>query len=169
MGVYCDTSVWMGLFDALSERRNQQEIESAIRTLLDLHRQGKIELVSSRQVKAELTNLLTDPTRAEKAKKALETLANLNLRELPRTPADLGKAVLGEMRLNQSPQFTDIPSKPSDRDVVEYLTANGVAFFVSLDERHFLRNKWQIEERLNTEKSKVVSPQELVKVLFYRH
>ncbi len=155
----------MGPFDSQESRPNQKEIESAIRELIDMHRSGKIELVISRMVKEELNNLLNDPTRASKAKNALMIIQELSLRKLPRTPADIGKATIGEARIGQECKFTDLPKKPSDRDIAEYLTANHVKFFVVIDDRHFIDAKTQIEQRLQPEGTRMVTPQELVKHL----
>jgi len=155
----------MGLFDSPDSRPNQKEIESAISELIDQHRGGRIELVISRMVKEELDNLLNDPTRASKAKSALKIIQDLSLRGLPRTPADIGKATIGEARIGQECKFTDLPKKPSDRDIAEHLTTNHVTFFVIIDDHHFIDAKTQIEQRLEPEGTRIVTPQELVKLL----
>ena len=164
--VYFDTSVWMGIYDPLDGRTGQKEIELAIKKLIELHRIGKIQLVTSRQVEAELQQLLSDPSRASKAQNALTLVEGLNLRKLHRTPADLDKMILDEARLDQKPNLPDFPAKESDRDIAEYLTANRIMFFVSLDDRHFISKKTEIEQRLGLDNTQVVTPQDLVKARF---
>ncbi len=153
----------MGLYDSSVERTDQKEIELAVKTLVESHRTGNIEIVTSLQVEDELRKLLSDPSRLTKAQNALCLIEELRLPKLPRTPADLGKARLDEARLDQKPNFPNFPQKESDRDIAEYLTANQIAFFVSLDKRHFINEKKEIEQRLRLDHTQVVTPPALVK------
>jgi hypothetical protein len=156
----------MALYDPESDRKDQPEIVAAIKTLIAMHRNQKMELVTSRQVKKELVDNMNFPEKAEKAHKALETITTLNLRELPRTPADIGKTIIGEMRLGQERKFNGFPENAADREIAEYLTANGVSFFVSLD-KHFIRRtrRSQLKNRLASEGTQVLTPPELVRIL----
>ena len=106
---YFDTSVWMGLYYFSVERTDQKAIELAVKTLVESHRTGNIEIVTSLQVEDELRKLLSDPSRLTKAQNALRLIEELRLRKLPRTPADLGKARLDEARLDQKPNFPNFP------------------------------------------------------------
>lgn len=82
-------------------------------------------------------------------------------------PADLEKAILDKARFDVAPKFTDIPEHDPDKDVIEYATENELDFFVSLDEKHILNKdaRRELESRLRSEGTKVVTPQELAGAL----
>jgi len=125
---------------------------------------GKVEVVTSREVVGELENHLLDARTRDKASQALELMCKLKPQHLPRAPADLGKAILGEMRLGVGPKFRDAPKDEADREVVEYMTENGVDFYVSLDFEHILKKgmKENLESRLEAERSRIVTPRQLI-------
>ena len=83
---------------------------------------------------------------------------------MSRTPAECGKAICGEAICGVVPKFRDLPKDEADRELVEYMTKNGVDFCVSLDFDHIMKEstKKELESRLDAERSKIVTPQELV-------
>lgn len=162
--IYFDTSVWMAPYDDSDAREGQSDIVTAIERVVEWHENAKVEIVTSRQVLTELEGHLLNARTRDKAKLAMELMCELRPQHLPRNPADLGKAILGEMRLGVAPKFRDVPRDEGDREVTEYLTRNDVDFYVSLDFRHIMNEttKKELESRLDAEKSKIVTPQELV-------
>lgn len=164
---YLDTSVWMAPYDDSNSRNNQPDIVRAIKRIVECHESGKIELVTSRQVMSELENHLSDSRTCNKASQALQVIRNLGLRQLPRAPADYGKAFYGEAQYNVGPKFQDAPKDEADREVMEYLTENGVDFYVSLDFEHILREsaKRELDPRL-AERCRIVTPQQLIAELW---
>jgi predicted nucleic acid-binding protein len=129
---------------------------------------GRLQLFTSTKVLEEMHNQLSNPEKSAKASKALKHIDELQIGRLPRAPADFGKAIFGEARYGVAPKFRDIPEHDKDKDVIEYATENELDFFVSLDERHILNEftKRQLESRLRSEGTKVVTPQELARILF---
>ena len=162
--VYFDTSVWMAPYDDSDARENQSEIVVAIRRVVEWHENTKVEIVMSRQIVTELEHHLLNARTCNKAKQALKLIDELKPQHLPRTPADCARAICGEARCGVGPKFRDLPKDEADREVIEYMTENGVDFYVSLDFGHIMKEstKKALESRLDAEKSKIVTPQQLV-------
>lgn len=165
---YFDTSVWLAPYDSSHARSNQAEVVVSIERICDCHKERALRLVTSSKVLDELRNQLSNPEKRDKAIRALKHIDELKTDRLPRTPADLDKLVLDEGRLDVAPKFRDIPKHEPDRDVIEYATENKLDFFVSLDERHILNEdtKRELESRLSSDETKVVTPQELAGMLY---
>jgi predicted nucleic acid-binding protein len=161
--VYFDTSVWLAPYDELTEPRKEQV--PAIEQLINKHRCDEIVLYTSRQVINELRDLLKNPEKAEKASEALERIESLHLKQLPFTIAIYGKAVYGEARYGQRPKFDQISIKEKDKLIAEFMTANNLDYFVSVDEEDFLKRKPEIEALLAREHTTVLEPQELLREL----
>ena len=161
---YFDTCVWMALYDDPNARENQSEIVTALRRIVECHESGKVEVVTSREVVGELENHLSDARTCNKASQALELMGKLKPQHLPRAPADWGKLIWGEMRWGVALKFRDAPKDEADREVIEYMTENGVDFYVSLDFKHILKKgmKENLELRLEAERSRIVTPQQLI-------
>lgn len=160
--VYFDTSVWLASYDKMSPPRQEQV--PAISPLIDMHNSGEIQLVTSRQVTNELQKLSKRLDKVDKATKALELIASLHLGRLPFTPAVWGRLIWGEMRWGQGPNFDDSELKEKDKAIAEFMTANNVDYFVSVD-NDFVKRKLDIEARLQRDHTTVFQPQELLKVL----
>jgi len=107
---------------------------------------------------------LRNSEKAEKASKALERLDTLHLTQLPLTIAVYGGAVYGEARYGQEPKFDEISLKEKDKLIAEFMTANNLDYFVSVD-NDFLKRKTEIEFLLAREHTSVLEPQELVREL----
>jgi hypothetical protein len=154
----------MALYDDPNVRENQSEIVTALRRIVECHESGKVEVVTSREVVGELVNHLLDARKCDKARQALDLMGKLKPQHLPRTPADCGKAICGEARCGVGPKFRDLPRDEEDREVMEYMTENGVDFYVSLDFEHILKEgmKENLESRLEAERSRIVTPQQLI-------
>jgi predicted nucleic acid-binding protein len=160
--VYFDTSVWLAPYDELTEPRKAQI--PAIDQLINMHNSGQIALQTSRQVMNELRDLLQNPEKSEKASKALATVEPLHLVPLPFTIAVYGGAVYDEARYGQAPKFDEISLKEKDKLIAEFMTANNLDYFVSVD-NHFLNRKSEIEALLAREQTAVLEPQELLRRL----
>ena len=160
--VYLDTSVWLAPYDELTEPRKEQI--SAIDQLVNKHRSGEIVLQTSRQVMNELRDLLQNSEKSGKASKALARIESLHLVQLPFTIAVFGRAVFGEARFGQGPKFDEISLKEKDKLIAEFMTANNLDYFVSVD-NDFLNRKAEIEALLAREQTTVLEPQELVRRL----
>jgi predicted nucleic acid-binding protein len=166
--VYFDTSVWLAPYDSPCSRLNQDEVVASITRICDHHKRGALQLVTSTKVLEEMSKQLSNPEKRDKASRALKRIDELQIDRLPRAPADLGKLVLDEARFDVAPKFRDIPKHDPDKDIIEYATENKLDFFVSLDEKHILNEstKRELESRLRSEGTKVVTPQELAGILF---
>lgn len=162
IAAYFDTSVWLAPYDELTEPRKGQV--PAIELLINKHKYEEIVLYTSRQVIAELRDLLKNPEKAEKASKALERIESLHLKQLPFTIAIYGKALYGEARYGQRPKFNEISIKEKDKLIAEFMTANNLDYFVSVD-NDFLKRKAEIEFLLAREHTTVLEPQELLREL----
>ena len=160
--VYFDTSVWLAPYDELTEPRKEQIL--AIDQLIDKHKSGEIVLHTSRQVMNELRGLLENSEKLEKASKALARVESLHLVKLPFTIAVLGKAVFGEARYGQEAKFDEISLKEKDQLIAEFMTANNLDYFISLD-NDFLSRKAEIEALLAREQTTVLEPQGLLRRL----
>jgi predicted nucleic acid-binding protein len=160
--VYFDTSVWMAPYDELTEPRKVQV--PAIEQIINKHKSNEIVLQTSRQVMNELRDLLHRPDKAEKARKALEKVEALHLTQLPFTIAEFGRAVFGEALFGQGAKFDEISLKEKDRLIAEFMTANNLDYFVSVD-NDFLSRKLEIEALLAHEHTSVLEPQELLREL----
>jgi predicted nucleic acid-binding protein len=161
--VYFDTSVWLAPYDELTEARKEQV--PAIELLINKHKHEEIVLYTSRQVITELQDLLKNPEKAQKASKALERIESLHLKQLPFTIAIYGKAVYGEARYGQRPKFNEISIKEKDKLIAEFMTANNLDYFVSVDKEDFLGRKSEIEALLAREHTTVLEPQDLLREL----
>jgi predicted nucleic acid-binding protein len=157
--VYFDTSVWLAPYDELTEPRRIQV--PAIERLINKHKSNEIVLHTSRQVLNELRDLLQNREKAEKASRALERLGSLHLKQLPFTIAVYGRGVYGEARYGQEPKFDEISLKEKDRLIAEFMTANNLDYFVSVD-KDFLKRKAEIEALLADEHTRILEPQELL-------
>jgi len=146
----------------LTEPRRKQI--PAIDQLINMHESGEIVLETSRQVMTELRDLLQNSEKSEKASKALARVEALHLVQLPFTIAVSGRAVCGEARCGQGPKFDEISLKEKDKLVAEFMTANNLDYFVSVDE-DFLKRKAEIEALLAYEHTSVLEPQDLLKLL----
>jgi predicted nucleic acid-binding protein len=162
--VYFDTSVWMAPYDELSEPRKAQV--PAIEQLVNKHKSNEIVLHTSRQVINELQDLLRNPEKAEKASKALQMLEPLHLTQLPFVVAVYNHpfTMYGEARYDQRPKFDETSLKEKDKLIAEFMTANNLDYFVSVDE-DFLKRKAEIEALLAREHTCVLEPQDLLKLL----
>jgi predicted nucleic acid-binding protein len=160
--VYFDTSVWLAPYDKMTPPRQEQV--PAISPLIDMHNSGEIQLITSQQVTNELQELSKRHDKVEKASKALEKITSLRLDRLPWTLAIWGRLIWGEMRWGQGPNFDDSELKEKDKAIAEFMTANNVDYFVSVD-NDFLKRKPDIEARLQREHTTVFQPQELLKEL----
>ncbi len=156
---YFDTSVWLAPYDELTEPRKEQV--PAIELLINNHMYEEIVLYTSRQVITELQELLKNPEKAQKASKAIERIESLHLKQLPFTIAIYGKAVYGEARYGQRPKFNEMSMKEKDKLVAEFMTANNLDYFVSVD-KDFLGRRSEIEAMLVREHTTVLEPQELL-------
>jgi predicted nucleic acid-binding protein len=157
--VYFDTSVWMAPYDELTEPREVQI--PAIEQIINKHKSNEIVLQTSRQVMNELRDLLHRPDKAEKARKALEMVESLYLTQLPFTIAVYGRAVYGEAQYGQGPKFDETSLKEKDKLIAEFMTANNLDYFVSVDS-DFLKRKAEIEALLADEHTRILEPQELL-------
>jgi predicted nucleic acid-binding protein len=160
--VYFDTSVWLAPYDDLTEPRKEQV--PAIERLINKHKSNEITLHTSRQVMKELRDLLRNSEKAEKASKALERLYTLHLTQLPLSIAVYGRTVYGEARYGQKPKFNEISLREKDKLIAEFMTANNLDYFVSVD-NDFLKRKAEIESLLARERTSVLEPQELLREL----
>jgi predicted nucleic acid-binding protein len=160
--VYFDTSVWMAPYDRLTEPRKVQI--PAIEQLINKHNANEIVLCTSRQVMNELRDLLKKPGKAEKASNALRSLELLHLTQLPFTVAVHGKAFYDEARYGQEPKFNETSLSEKDKLIAEFMTANSLDYFVSVDE-DFLKRRTEIEALLAREHTSVLQPQELLSTL----
>ena len=160
--VYFDTSVWLAPCDELTEPRKEQI--PAIDQLVNKHKSGEIVLQTSRQVMNELRDLLRNSEKSGKASKALARVESLHLVQLPFTIAVFGRAVFGEARFGQGSKFDEISLKEKDKLIAEFMTANNLDYFVSVD-NDFLNRKAEIEALLAREQTAVLEPQELLRRL----
>jgi len=165
--VYFDTSVWMAPYDELSEPRKAQV--PAIEQLVNKHKSNEIMLHMSRQVMNELLDLLRNPEKAEKAEKAskaLQMLGSLHLTQLPFAVAVYNHpfTMFDEARYDQRSKFDKTSLKGKDKLIAEFMTANNLDYFVSVDE-DFLKRKAEIEALLAREHTSVLEPQDLLKLL----
>ena len=160
--VYFDTSVWLAPYDELTEPRKEQI--PAIDQLINKHKSGEIVLETSRQVMNELRELLQNSEKSGKASKALARIEPLHLVPLPFTIAAYGRGVYDEARYGQEPKFDETSLKEKDKLIAEFMTANNLDYFVSVD-NHFLNRKAEIEALLAREQTAVLEPQELLRRL----
>lgn len=158
--VYFDTSVWISPYD---DWRDETTV-LAVQRIIEAHKDRRIQLCTSRQVIKELQELLKNPDKSSKAQRALTALTSLNLLSLPYTPGIFGKAVFGEAIFDQETKFSDSSLKEPDREIAEFITANNVDFFASVDS-DFFNIKKDIESRLQREHTSVVTPDQLCNIL----
>jgi len=78
--------------------------------------------------------------------------------------AVLGRAVCGEARYGQGPKFDEISLKEKDKLIAEFMTANNLDYFVSVD-NDFLNRGAEIVALLAREQTAVLEPQELLRRL----
>ena len=135
-----------------------------VERIIEAQKIRMITLCTSPQVIKELQELSKNPEKSAKAQKALAVLTSLNLSSLPFAPAIFGKAVFGEAIFGQEQKFSDSSLREPDKEVAEFMTANNVDFFVSLDS-HFLKIKSDIESRLKREHTSVITPDQASKIL----
>ena len=70
----------------------------------------------------------------------------------------------GEARYDQTPKFDETSLKEKAKVIAEFMTANNLHYFVSVDE-DFLKRKAEIEGLLAREHTSVLEPQDLLKLL----
>src|SRR5207245_5030877 len=93
-----------------------------------------IVLCTSRKVEEELQNIISNkPDRKERAGNALKWMNSINPQSLPFRPAMYGEAIYGEAFYGQGYEFDKADLKDQDWQIAEFLTANDVQYFVSVD------------------------------------
>ena len=70
----------------------------------------------------------------------------------------------GEARYGQGPKFDEISLKEKDKLIAEFMTANNLDYFVSVD-NDFLNRGAEIVALLAREQTAVLEPQELLRRL----
>jgi hypothetical protein len=117
-------------------------------------------LSTSRKVEEELQNIISHkPGKKERAENALKWMKSINPQPLPFRPAILGEAIFGEALLGQGYEFDKAHLRNQDWQIAEFLTANGIQYFVSVD-TGFLK---RIKALLKSKGSEAVLPEELIK------
>lgn len=93
-------------------------------------------------------------------------LESLHLTQLPFRVAVYNHpfTVFDEARFDQKPKFDETSLREKDRLIAEFMTANNLDYFVSVD-KDFLKRKGEIEALLAREHTSVLEPQELLTFL----
>lgn len=159
MKIYFDTCVWIRPYELPSETGEH----AAIKTILQLVKDKKLRMFTSRQVESELNKHVKTKDYV-KFRRGLSLWRNTEKEFLP-YPAcvldDPVKGVIGESRLNDNRKFQSEQLKSQDKDIVEFLVGNGIDYFISVD-GDFTDNR--IERVLN-KGTKVLKPVDFVKNL----
>lgn len=110
----------------------------------------------------ELQDIVTSkPEKKDRAVQALQWMKSVNPQALGFRPAIFGEAIYGEAYYGQGYEFDKVSLRDQDWSVAEFLTANDVQYFVSVDEG-FLG---KVKSLLKTKGHDAVLPEVLVRIL----
>ena len=116
-------------------------------------------MCTSRKVEEELQNIVsTKPNKKERADLALKWMKLISPQVLPFRPAIYGEAVYGEAFYGQDYEFDNADLRNQDWQIAEFLTANDVQYFVSVDLGFLTR----IKPILRSKGSEALLPEELI-------
>ncbi len=129
------------------------------RRSLKLTRRDQIVLCASRKVEEEFQNIISlKPKKGEKAEIALKWMKSVGPEMLPFRPAIYGEMIYGEAFYGQGYEFDKADLRDQDCQIAEFLTANEVQYFVSVDARFLVR----IKGLLRSKGSSAVFPEDLI-------
>lgn len=132
MKIYFDTCVWIRPF----ESEHEQGEHEAITKILQLVKESKIKMFTSRQVELELNNHVK--TKNDKRFKLALKLWNSTEKEFLPYPAfvlgDEVKSVIDKARLGNNRKFLNASLQSQDKDIAEFLVDNEIEYFISVDE-----------------------------------
>ena len=164
---YPDANFWIAPYDEAGQWPN--EVLDAVNQIIAWHHNGKVELVTSFGVERDIERAKGIPAKTEKAQKGQELLESLGLRHLTYSAGYYGDPVKGRFgfaRYGTAEVFQKSNLKDSqDRDALDFIPRNRVAYFITLDNELRGRRRIEIEEGLKVEKTKVVTPQEFLRSL----